>query len=484
MEPVTYHARRHLRTETFLTGDLSGCILPSIPVRILFANDFGYLFGGAEVYAHGMAEALRRRGHEVRWLTTSVRRGQSLFRLSGETTPFHDDWFCRGSDSDYRLRRGWQQFRNRSAAEEMESLTRSWKPDVVHLHGFLSQLSPLVLEPLSGVATVASAHTYKAVCPKATKLRPDGTVCSSTFGLGCVASQCLPVADYAHERIKRARFGALFGRIRLWIAPSHYVQSVFEPEVEAPVRVLHHGTDLHELRRPKKNGNGVVLYAGRLVDTKGVDVLLRSMKEVRRLLPKATLWIAGNGPWEGKLRALSEELGLAGAVEFLGHQDRASLVELHRKVDVLAAPALWPEPLPITVLEAMALGTPIVATAVGGHGDAVTDGENGRLVAPGDSRALAEALASVLADEDRRRALERASLAASEKFRLSSLASSLESLYAEARQSLPPVRLWPHVDSGARAFPSPSNAFWRRPKLRGPRPGTWERRPPGAPHLS
>ncbi len=453
-------------------------------VRILFANDFGYLFGGAEVYALGMAEALRQRGHEVRWLTTDVKGGQSLFRLSDDSDPFHDDWFCRGSESDFRLRRGWQQFHNRSAAAIMGKAIAEWKPDLVHLHGFLSQLSPLVLEPLKGVPVVATAHTYKAICPRATKLRPDATVCESAFGLGCVASQCLSVGEYAHERLKRVRFANLFSRIRFWIAPSAYVQSVYEAEMGVPVRVLYHGTDLHEQRLPKENGKAIVLFAGRLVDTKGVEVLLAAMVRVREELPGAVLWIAGNGPCESDLRAKAKALGLKDGVQFLGHCSRERLIELHRHVDVLAAPALWPEPLPLTVLEAMALGTPVVATAVGGHGDAVIDGWNGRLVPPGNPVLLAAALQTVIANVSVREAFEKAALVAAEKFRLAPLAKELEALYAEARQIPAPMPSLPYVVTRTGPRDTHSDDFRDRTELRGPRQGTWEHGSSGTHNLS
>lgn len=453
-------------------------------MRILFANDFGYLFGGAEVYAHGMARALRDRGHEVRWLTSDVRAGSALFRLPETTKAFHDDWFCRGSDSEYRLRRGLQQFHNRSASDVMAAAVREWQPDVVHLHGFLSQLSPLVLEPLAGIPVVASAHTYKAICPRATKLKPDATVCSNPFGLGCVGVGCLSLAEYGHERLKRARFAALFNRIRFWIAPSAFVQSVFETEQGVSVRVIPHGTDLHERRRPKANGHRTVLFAGRLVDTKGVEVLLDAMTLVRAVVPGARLWIAGNGPCEEGLRRTAETIGLGHGVEFLGHCERDRLIELHRHADVLAAPALWPEPLPLTVLESMALGTPVVATAVGGHGDAVVDGWNGRLVPPGNSRALADALVPFLSEEATRRRFEEASLAASERFRLSKLARVLESLYREARQTSGVMTSWDHVAGHSSSRDSHPHSVRHREKLRGPRQGTWEQRSPRTPHFS
>ena len=133
-------------------------------------------------------------------------------------------------------------------------------------------------------------------------------------------------------------------------------------------------------------------YAGRLEDYKGVDVLLRAIA----LAPNCTLDIAGDGPQRDELAALSVELKIADRVTFRGHLG-AQLPEFYRELDVLVVPSLptkgWLEQFGRVVVEAMASGVPVIASASGALPDVV--GDAGMLVEPGDPVAIAEALRAI-----------------------------------------------------------------------------------------
>ena len=106
----------------------------------------------------------------------------------------------------------------------------------------------------------------------------------------------------------------------------------------------------------------------------------------------------GDGPERVRLEARRDELGLGDRVRFLGAGTRDDVVRLFRAADVALLTSAW-ENLPHTVLEALAAGTPVVATAVGGVPEVVREGENGLLVAAGDVEAIAGALARLLGDD-------------------------------------------------------------------------------------
>jgi glycosyltransferase involved in cell wall biosynthesis len=138
----------------------------------------------------------------------------------------------------------------------------------------------------------------------------------------------------------------------------------------------------------------LVLTVARLDAQKGIPVLLDAVASV----PDAAFVVAGDGPDRAALEARAVSLGLADRVRFLGH--RRDVASLLAAADVLVLPSLY-EGLPLSVLEAMIAGVPVIATAVGGTDEVVRDGETGTLVPPGDASALAAAIRRVLGDRER-----------------------------------------------------------------------------------
>jgi glycosyltransferase involved in cell wall biosynthesis len=129
--------------------------------------------------------------------------------------------------------------------------------------------------------------------------------------------------------------------------------------------------------------------AARLEEQKGQDVLLDALAEVARRGLEFTVALAGAGTQRAALEAKSVALGLAGRVRFLGQVE--AIGPLMLAADAVALPSRW-EGLPLTLLEALARGRPVVASRVGGIPEVIEDGVHGRLVEPGDARGLADAL--------------------------------------------------------------------------------------------
>jgi glycosyltransferase involved in cell wall biosynthesis len=136
----------------------------------------------------------------------------------------------------------------------------------------------------------------------------------------------------------------------------------------------------------------VLLTLSRLHEKKGLDTLLHALKD----LPDCIAWLAGDGPLEGKLKALASELGVSDRVRFLGWRtDRAALL---RAADICVLPSRY-EPFGTVILEAWAAKTPLVACASAGPAAHVTDGITGMLTPIDDADALRAALAKVLSDD-------------------------------------------------------------------------------------
>ena len=232
------------------------------------------------------------------------------------------------------------------------------------------------------------------------------------------------------------RLARLDGRVRRVIAISRAVAVELARRhriAESRITVVPAGVDL-----PPEDGIPPVLEPGRaaVVGTagplevpKGLPYFLGAAARLRRRWPDTQFLLSGAGPEEANLRRLAGDLGLAGAVTFAPNlmDFSASL----RATDLFCLPSLH-QGLGATMLEAMALARPVVASAVGGVEDVLTDGETGLLVSPGDSGRLAGRLGELLDDPDRARAIGRAGRRlAAEHYTAASMTAATAAVYRE-----------------------------------------------------
>ena len=137
----------------------------------------------------------------------------------------------------------------------------------------------------------------------------------------------------------------------------------------------------------------VLITLARLIPAKGVQYLLQAISRLGRSFPTLKLVICGDGPFKGILLELAEKLGLSSKVIFTGF--RTDALSLLQAADMFVLPSLS-EGLPLSILEAMALGKPVVATRVGGIPEVIDHGKTGWLVPPGNAGALAATLQRAL----------------------------------------------------------------------------------------
>jgi len=138
-----------------------------------------------------------------------------------------------------------------------------------------------------------------------------------------------------------------------------------------------------------------------LTAQKGHIYLLEAMRRIVRAFPKTKCLIVGDGPLREKLQGLAEKLGLSGHCIFTGARD--DIPEVLSALDVWVLPSVASEGLPRALLEALAMGKPVVTTRVGGIPELVIDGITGILVPPKDSEALKDAILSLLMDREKAR---------------------------------------------------------------------------------
>ena len=179
--------------------------------------------------------------------------------------------------------------------------------------------------------------------------------------------------------------------------------------------------------------NGRLLFVGRLVEKKGLAVLIEAL----RMIPAGVTWsldVVGDGPLRSRLEVAADGL----PVRFLGQLGRDELSRSLGASSVVVVPSVPAasgdqDGLPVALLEAMAVGRPAVGSRLSGIDDAIADGETGLLVPPGDPAALATALEKLLTDESLRTTLGAAASRRAETFSVSAIGSRYTSLLDEVR---------------------------------------------------
>lgn len=177
------------------------------------------------------------------------------------------------------------------------------------------------------------------------------------------------------------------------------------------------------------SGQPIVGTVARLHRQKGVACLLRAAPKILSAHPGARIAVVGDGPEGRRLRDEAHRLNLEGRFLFLGERrDAASVLSL---LDIFVLPSLW-EGLPFVLVEAAALGKPIVATAVDGVPEMLEDGRTGLLIPPNDPSALADAVIKLLQDKDEARRLgETARRLVPPRFPLRRMIDQTQNLYLE-----------------------------------------------------
>ena len=261
------------------------------------------------------------------------------------------------------------------------------KFDIVHIH---SPLSPVVQTTLPIIATI---HTPMKTDTKAS-YNENKNLRTTIWKLsGRFISIPLEV-----KLIKRANV--------ITVVANSVAQELQEyPTENKKIIVMGNGID-NTLFKPieKKSEKKYILFTGRLSYRKGLFDLIESGKYICEKYPDVSFIITGSGILSDTLRERINELGIADQFKFLGFVTREELITLYQNATLYVLPSHY-EGLPTVLLEAMSCGLPVIATAVSGNLDVITHGKNGILVPPKSPEKIAEAISTLLDDEQLRKNL-------------------------------------------------------------------------------
>jgi len=342
-------------------------------LRILAFCDYFSLqpSGGAERVAFEVYRRLAQAGAQIRLITTARAGELGPYEIDGiEVRPIrgHDLSSVTGSQLSLAPR----------AMSAALRLSRSLRPHVLHASSIHFQTS------------IAAAFLHhQSHCPMVL------TVHSASSG---DLPPALRILTGAYERtVGRFLLGSSSGIITVSRAGAEHLLDL--DVARRKITLIPNGVD-HGRFYPRDQGANlsskpVVLFVGRLVTNKGANVLLDAVRELSGG-DRCEVVFVGDGPLRPDLERAAASAGQAGNVRFVGRSN--DVAEWLRRADVLVLPS-FAESSSLVLLEAMASGTCIIASDVGGNRELVDDGRTGLLFSPGDHRALAGVLEEVLADQ-------------------------------------------------------------------------------------
>lgn len=323
-------------------------------MRVVQLIDYFGTDGGLERFVDRFSEQLVSKGHE----TVVITLNRSPDRVS--------------TNSAYKV------LSVDVTQSTIEQLIRSAHPDIVVWHGSTGMI-PVVNLLRGKYPTVATVHG--AVCPSGSRLFvKNDTICHRKSGVGCLPNWYMrncgyslsPVKALAALRVHRNALQAMSNCTRVY-AVSQSVKGylVREGLEQGKIRVFDNtlGVLRNLSNRPLIHTSGKslrILYVGRLVYLKGVQYLIRAVKQLTDKGEDVFCRIVGEGWYRGELEAQAFDLGLQSRVEFVGKISESYMPQIYKDADLLVVPSLWPEPAGLVVPEARQLGKPIIVSDAGG----------------------------------------------------------------------------------------------------------------------
>ena len=350
--------------------------------RVLIANKFYYNRGGDCIAAMAMEKLLTTKGHDVAFFSMQY---PDNFPAQWESYfPSQVDFQQGGL-----LAKGKALERVLCASEvkkKFAQLLEAFQPDVVHLHNIHSQLSPVLAELAhqKEIKVVWTMHDYKLICPAYTCLR-EGNLCEACFRspISVLSKRCMKGSLAASALAYLEAW--VWNRRRLenstdfFISPSRFLaQKMIEAGFsQRKMRVIPNFSS-RVLPDEMVKKSDYICYIGRLSQEKGVDTLLKAIES----LPYRLL-VVGTGPLEHTFPNTS------GRVEFLGFKEWDELKGILQKARFMVIPSEWYENNPLSVIESLSLGTPVLAANIGGIPELINE-NNGMLFEAGNVEDLRE----------------------------------------------------------------------------------------------
>ncbi len=295
---------------------------------------------------------------------------------------------------------------------ELSRFFKQYKPDIVQTHVLKANLFGSIAAKMAKVpAVITTEMTLKDTAPTAMKRLRDCFIQPAALFMINRADKFMVTSEY----IKRQWTGFKTNdRLELIYPPFNL------DKYDRAVRIPRNQIEFIGKR---------VGFVGRLSEEKSVDTLIRAMVIVLSEIADVRCMIVGTGPLESQLRSYCETLNISKWIEFIGYKENS--FEALREMDVFVLPSRS-EGCPIVILEAMAMGLPVVATDVGGNPELVVHNQTGLLFPAGDEQKLADAICELINSREKAREMgQKGRKRAFDKFHPSFFANKMMNMYQQ-----------------------------------------------------
>lgn len=353
-------------------------------MKILLVNKFHYIKGGSETYYFGLADILRKQGHEV-----------IFFSMKDEkNVPCEQEkYFVENVDFNQKMnlvklvKASLKMLYSLEAKRKFEQLLIDEKPDIIHLNIFQSQLTGAIVDVAykHHIPMVYTAHDLKSVCPNYQMLN-HGDICEKCIHGNytyCAKTGCMKDSKLksilATLEAYVYKWRKTYQKLDLIITPSAFYKRKIEAAGIAKCPVVHMTNFLPEGTEYKvsENPGEYFLYFGRISREKGILTLVRAYAEAKVEKP---LYIVGTGSIEERVSQLIEELHVSDSVKMLGFRSGKELQEIVANAVCVCLPSEWYENGPYSIMEAQAAGKMVLVSSNGGLPELVGNDSIGYIV--------------------------------------------------------------------------------------------------------
>lgn len=360
--------------------------------KILQINKYHYIRGGSDSVYFNTSNLLVEYGHEVVHFAMDFNENEPSLE-SGYFASNND--FTKQSVTQ-KITKIPSFFYNRNAEERLKELIEIEKPDIAHLHIFYGSLTSSILKVLKSykIPIVVSVHDYKFVCSAYLFLNGKNEVCEKCEGKkhynaimnSCVKGSKLFSSVFALEAYYRDLFfpiHKMFDRLIFVSKFSATIHNKYKHELKNITKHIYNFDPLINTKIANNKKGDYFLYSGRLSKEKGLKTLIEAFSQ----LPQIQLKIAGTGEEMEFLKSKATD-----NIEFLGFLKGSDLQTVILNASFIITPSEWYKNNPMSVIEALTFGKPVVGANIGGIPEIVIENTSGFLFSAGSEQELREAV--------------------------------------------------------------------------------------------